>query len=278
MSHHAIADRASPGPARAVPVLMYHRVCASATPAMRRFTVAPEAFDAQLQWLRERGYTGLTVSDFVQRARWAPQAMPARPIVLTFDDGFADFLLEAAPILSARGFPATLYVVAGRVGGHSAWLGGADAQLPLLDWPQLAHLSERGIEIGAHGMTHLALDGLTAAQLQVEVEQPRATIAQHLGRAPSSFCYPFGFRNAAVRRQVRAAGYTSACAVRYGTSSTADDPFDITRHIVTGNMPLAEFAAMAAGHPPLLPLAWNRLRSNAAFLARNALATFQRRT
>lgn len=253
-----------PSGATAVPVLMYHRICEEASAAMRRFAVPPRQFAAQLRWLAERGYTGLTVSDFVQRARGPSGTLPSHPVLLTFDDGFADFGDQAAPLLRAHGLPATLYVVAGRVGATSGWLRGRDAHLPLHDWDALGRLQEAGTEIGAHGLTHRPLDGLPDDALAQEVGAPRDLLARHLGQAPDSFCYPFGFRTARVRLAVRRAGYQSACAVRYGPCQASPDAdyFDIARHIVPCDLPLADFAALVEGRPRLAPLVWNRVRSH----------------
>jgi peptidoglycan/xylan/chitin deacetylase (PgdA/CDA1 family) len=261
---------------RAVPVLMYHRINSVSSDAMRKFTVAPEDFDAQLRWLRHEGYTGLTVSEFAKCSIDGAHALPARPIVLTFDDGFSDFAEQAAPILRRHGFVATLYVVAGLVGGASTWLDADDAQLPLLDWAMLRQLQSDGIEIGAHGMSHRALDGLSDLELRTEISEPIGILSQQLGAVPQSFCYPFGFRNERVRQHVREAGYSSACAVRYATSSITDDRFDIARHIVPGGMKLDLFSGLASGKPPLIPLLRDRARSQAGFLARQLVTALHR--
>jgi peptidoglycan/xylan/chitin deacetylase (PgdA/CDA1 family) len=162
------------------------------------------------------------------------------------------------------------------VGGTSTWLEGDDTRLPLLAWEALRRLQADGIEIGAHSMSHRALDGLADADLRLELSQPMQLLAEHLGAPPLSFCYPFGFRNARVRQQVREAGYESACAVRYGTSSTDDDLFDIARHIVPGGMTLSDFASVVSGRPPVMSLLRDRARSHAGFMARQALAAFHR--
>lgn len=259
-----------------VPVLMYHCISPRSSAAMRKFTVSPADFDAQLATLRELGYTGLSVSEFAEIARSGGQGLPRRPVVLTFDDGFQDFGEHAAPALARHGFTATLYVVAGEVGGTSRWLDGEDAALPLLDWEGLRALQRQGIELGAHSWSHRALDGLSDADLAFEVGRPRERMAELLGSPPASFCFPFGFRNARVRARVREAGYASACAVRYGTSSVHDDLFDIARHIVPGGMSLKDFTSVVAGRPPVLPWVVDRLRTHAGFLARQTRHAFQR--
>jgi peptidoglycan/xylan/chitin deacetylase (PgdA/CDA1 family) len=257
---------------RAVPILLYHRIAVATSSAMRRFSVGPTAFDAQLRYLKTNGFAGLTVSDFVNFSQHRPDMLPEKPIVLTFDDAFADFYTEAAPLLSVYGFPATLYVVAGQLNGTSSWLSGDDSRLPLLDDSQLIELQQMGIEIGAHGMTHRALDGLDNTALRNEIEQSKDRLEQCLNAPVESFAYPFGFCSDRVRRQVMAAGYSSACAVRYETSSTIDNPFDLARHIVPGGVGISDFAKIADGHPPLPALLWDRLRSRAGSIARRAVA------
>jgi peptidoglycan/xylan/chitin deacetylase (PgdA/CDA1 family) len=257
---------------RAVPILMYHRIGVPTSSAMRRFSVGPTAFDAQLRYLKTNGFTGLTVSDFVNFSLHRPDLLPEKPIVLTFDDAFADFYTEAAPLLRAYNFPATLYAVAGQLNGTSSWLPGDDSRLPLLGGSQLIELGQMGIEIGAHSMTHRALDGLDAVALKNEIEQSKRCLEDCLSAAVDSFAYPFGFSSDRVRKQVKAAGYSSACAVRYETSSTVDNPFDLARHIVPGGVGLSDFASIADGHPPLPGLLWDRLRSRAGSLARRTVA------
>jgi len=257
---------------RPVPILMYHRIADSTSAAMRRFSVSPTAFDAQLRCLKTNGFAGLTVSDFVDFSLRRPEMLPGKPIVLTFDDAFADFYTEAAPLLRAYNFPATLYVVAGQLNGTSSWLPGEDAQLPLLDSAQLIELRQMGIEIGAHSMTHRALDGLDADALKNEIEQSKRLLEECLDAPVDSFAYPFGFSSDRVRKHVKAAGYSSACAVRYETSSTIDNPFDLARHIVPGGVSLSDFANIADGRPPLSGLLWDRLRSRAGSLGRRTVA------
>src|SRR5437764_272682 len=107
--------RVSPGSTQRVPILMYHSIADEASRAFRPFAVPPALFADQMAYLAQNGYTPLTVTRLVQT--WAGGGeLPARPIVLTFDDGFADFHTHALPVLYRYGFTATLYVTTGFIG------------------------------------------------------------------------------------------------------------------------------------------------------------------
>lgn len=174
--------------------------------------------------------------------------MPGRPVVITFDDGFADFYSAALPVLRQYGFTATLYVATAFVGGSSRWLWreGEDQQ-PMLTWEQLANISACGIECGAHSERHPQLDLLAPAAAQEEIVGSKRVLEDRLGKAVHSFAYPFGYHTAAVQRQVQAAGYTSACAVAYRMSSRADDPFALGRLIIGGGTSVETLAALLEG-------------------------------
>lgn len=215
-----------------IPILMYHSIADHAAPKFRPFVVSPALFTEHMAYLRQAGYTTFTVTQFVN-AREQMERMGERPVVITFDDGFADFYSAALPVLKDYGFTATLYVATAFVGGTSSWLWreGED-QRPMLTWEQLVEISARGIECGAHSHRHPQLDLLTEEAAQEEIVCSKHLLEDHLGKAVQSFAYPFGYHNATVRRLVRAAGYTSACAVAYRMSSMTCNPFMLGRFLI----------------------------------------------
>jgi peptidoglycan/xylan/chitin deacetylase (PgdA/CDA1 family) len=102
-----------------------------------------------MAYLHRHAYTSMTVTQFVALAKRETE-FPKRPVVLTFDDGFADFYLAALPVLGRCGFPATLYVATAFVNETSRWLDReGEAGRPMLNWQQLREISARGIECGA---------------------------------------------------------------------------------------------------------------------------------
>src|SRR4051794_14236825 len=95
-------------------LLMYHSV-EPYTADPYRVTVSPERFDRQLRWLRRNRLRGASMGE-VLRARRRD-----RLVGLTFDDGYRDFLTHALPVLDRYGFTATVFVIAGALGGHNHW-------------------------------------------------------------------------------------------------------------------------------------------------------------
>lgn len=237
-----------------VPVLMYHSISAQAMPRFRRFTLPAADFAAQMSFLAEHGYTPLSAARYAAILRGADGGLPARPVVITFDDGFADFHQEALPILRRHGFAATLYVATAFVEGSSGWLRPEGEQdRPMLTWAQLREIAAAGIEVGAHAHTHADLDAVDPETARNEIAISQELLARQLGAPPQTFAYPFGHYDQCVRALVEAAGYIGACAVRNAISHTGDDPFAIARLTIPRDTTIARFESLLEGHG--LPLA-----------------------
>lgn len=193
-------------------VAMYHSV-GDCFDDPYRITVSPDRLDHQLGWLRRRGLRGVSVSELLAaRARGAGRDL----VGLTFDDGYADFVEAALPVLRRHDCGATLFVLPGRLAGENAWdpLG---PRKRLLDKPgiRLAAASE-GIEIGSHGLTHVDLTRADDALLHAEVAESRAVLSELIGARVQGFCYPYGTVDQRVVDAVRDAGYTYGCAIDPG--------------------------------------------------------------
>jgi peptidoglycan/xylan/chitin deacetylase (PgdA/CDA1 family) len=257
-----------------IPILMYHSISDGCAPRFRRFAVSPHAFRAHARFLSAHGFQSLTVSELVA-ALDGEAALPAKPVVLTFDDGFADFHEAALPILVEFGLTATLYVVSGRVGRTSSWLAGiGEGERRLVGWEQLDEISRSGIEIGAHSVTHAALDLLPLEAAKEEIAVSKRDLEDRLGTRIASFAYPFGYHNGDVRGLVEDQGYASACAVRYAMSSPADDRFALARHIALDGWDRETLSGVLAGHPPMLPNFYDQTRSSAWRAVRQSVRRF----
>ncbi|MEW2549226.1 polysaccharide deacetylase family protein [Streptomyces sp. NPDC047002] len=231
-----------------VPVLLYHAVTDEPPAWIAEFTVGPREFAAQLDAVAASGRTPVTAGAFAAALTGQGQ-LPARPVVLTFDDGFADLQGPTADALAARSLPATAYLTTGAL-TRGAGIPGRGSLLPpapMMSLTRLVSLEERGIEIGAHTVTHAQLDTLPAAALRRELRESKDVLEDALGHAVDHLAYPHGYSSRAVRTAARTAGYASAAAVRHALSSTADEPFRMARLILRRSHTAADVAAWMAG-------------------------------
>jgi peptidoglycan/xylan/chitin deacetylase (PgdA/CDA1 family) len=255
---------------RPIPILLYHAVSDDPGPWIRDFAVTPRSFARQMDMLAQSGATTLTVSslaDALQRG----SALPERPVLITFDDGFADFADEALPVLRARGLEATLYVTTGFPGGR-----GPDGSA-MLDRARLVEVSA-SVEIGAHTHTHPQLDALPLARADDEIRRSKAVLEDLLQDDVRSFAYPHGYSSRPVRALVRAAGYDSACAVRNAFSWAGDDRFALARLMIRSQTGLQQLARWVAGEGARLAPRRELMRTTAWRTVRRSRGRFPRRS
>ncbi|MEU3578462.1 polysaccharide deacetylase family protein [Streptomyces globisporus] len=206
----ARSSRLRPHTRRQPWILTYHSVTDPSDDPYG-ITVSPERLDEQLSWLRSRRLTGVGVSELLRTG-----ASERRGLVgLTFDDGYADFLDEALPVLRKHGFRATVYVLPGRPGGVNEWdpLG---PRKPLLTHEGVRRVAAAGMEVGSHGLYHRDLTGLSDEELRRETRDSRELIGDLTGSLPEGFCYPYGILDRRVTQAARSAGYGHACALTPG--------------------------------------------------------------
>ena len=125
---------------------------------------------------------------------------------------------------------------------------------PMLEWSQLAEISGKYVEIGAHSHTHRQLDILRPREAFDEIRRPKDLLEDELGHEIFSFAYPYGFSSARVRRAVQAAGYGSACGVMEAFSSDLDQSFSLARLTVRATTTPRQVATWLAGYDaPVAP-------------------------
>jgi peptidoglycan/xylan/chitin deacetylase (PgdA/CDA1 family) len=229
-----------------VPVLLYHSVSSDASEWARPFAVTPEVFRQHIDSIVERDMSGLTASSFAKSLH-ERLPLPERPVVVTFDDGFADFADVALPALRERRLATTLFVTTGFLEGHPDYAPSRWFDDRMLAWSQLRELHADGVEIGAHTHTHPQLDTLSRRAVWDELTRCKSLLEDELGTGVASMAYPHGYSSPAVRRLVRAAGYESAYSVKEALSSTSDDPYSIARLTVRRTTSLDELCAWLAG-------------------------------
>ncbi|WP_175409451.1 polysaccharide deacetylase family protein [Streptomyces sp. TRM64462] len=226
-----------------VPVLLYHAVMDDPPDWIAEFTVTPRAFRAHLDAIVDSGRTAVPLSALAEHLAGRGN-LPERPVVLTFDDGFADLPGPTAEALAARSLPATAYLTTGAITpGRTSLLPPA----PMMTLAQAATLGQYGIEVGAHTVTHPQLDTLHPRVVRRELRESKLVLEGVLGHAVTHLAYPHGYNSRAVRRAAHDVGYTSAVAVRHALSSATDESYRIARLIVRRTHTVADIADWMAG-------------------------------
>lgn len=228
--------------ADAIPILMYHNIAPAPRDlrVYRSLYVSPGTFARQMWLLQRFGYTGLSVTAAEPYLRGEKHG---RIAVITLDDGYADNVESAMPVLQKYGFSATCYVVTGQIGRYNSWdherLG---IQKRLMTVGQLRQWRDGGMEVGAHTRTHPRLTTCSAAQLRSEIRGCRDELEDQLGSEVTQFCYPYGDQNERVVAAARDAGFRTATTTQRGRAIAGDDLWRLPRMQIARHHVLPQFA------------------------------------
>lgn len=200
-------------------ILTYHSISDGDSP----LKISPAFFAEQMEWLAANDdIRVLSLSLFLDER----QLVPVREtVILTFDDGYADFYTHAAPILLKHKLRATVFLPTAYVGRTNAWPGQPAwvKEEPLMSWEQIKELAAAGIDFGSHTVNHPDLTTLPPAEVERELAESKREIEQRAGqKVVEHFCYPYGKWNQAVR-DATMHHYKSACSTIAGTVRDTDD-------------------------------------------------------
>lgn len=220
-----------------VPVLAYHKFSRNGAPDA--MTVREADFEAQMRYLRENGYRVIPLDDLFEFLQFRRQ-IPARSVVITFDDGWRSVYDIAWPILKKYGYPATLFVYTDLIVGSRE----------TLSWEQVRELSRNGFDIQCHSKTHRYLGRKDRKEsfrnyfeaVRTELEESSRIIRKHTGREVKYLAYPYGDTNALVEAMTRREGYRLAFTVERESAPFFSDDYRIGREMIYGSFTLTDFA------------------------------------
>lgn len=210
-------------------ILMYHSIGKPPkgvkTPNLY---VTPKMFKFQMWYLQWAGFNVLTLKDLIASVQ--EDKKNAKRVALTFDDGYQDFYENAYPVLKRYGYPSTVFITPGLMGGKNTWdFYSENAVKPLMDWKTVIDICKNGVVIGSHTKTHPCLVDLSPHEVAAEVTDSKGEIEKQLNRPVDFFCYPYGKYNASVSEEVRKAGYAGAISTLRGCVEKPFDPFGLKR-------------------------------------------------
>ena len=197
-----------------VPILNYHKV----DNFYHALSIPPEEFEEQMAYLSENGFTTITPDQLMAYLNH-DRALPEKPILITFDDGYLDNFTNAYPIMKKYGFTATIFLVTNKVGHEENFM----------SWDQVRTMQKDGFVFGSHTVSHAALTKVSREQGIMELIDSRKELERQLGVKSRYFAYPTGVYNLQVEEMVKQAGYKAAFTIRYGQAGTESNPYALER-------------------------------------------------
>lgn len=256
-----------------LPVLLYHRVGPPAAGLHPGLTLHPERFACHIDWLARRGFSTISPHQWLAwRDRREP--LPPRPLLITFDDAFADLGEHALPVVRQHGMTAVVFVVTGQLGGLPAWDMSAGGPEPprLMTAEAIRHWRDEGIHFGAHTQTHRDLRAIAGDELVQEVQGSRMELERLLDTPVICFAYPYGHYGPRASRLV-AESYGLAFTVELGINQLSTAPELLRRIPVAPTHTLFDLAwSVRFGKAPLARLRMAlKIRTRARLLGARVL-------
>ena len=190
--------------------------------------VHPAMFNKQLKWFSDNNWT------FIKMSQLENYKSIEKVVAITFDDGYQNNLINAAPILKKYNFSATCYLVSQRIGTSNTWdLDKGITQRPLMTQSEIQEWLNLGLDIGAHTQTHPLLEELSEQKSQEEVFNCKADLEQMFKVSIKDFCYPFGRFNEPLVNMIKEAGYITATTMSRGRATPQSNKLTLPRMPIT---------------------------------------------
>lgn len=216
-----------------IPILIYHTVHPTRpgeTKMQQEFNVPPDIFEAELGYLKSRGFTVISMRELVRDVTEGTTSA-AKPVVLTFDDGSHGQYEYAFPLLQKYGGTATFYIYTNPLDTHNKYF---------LSWDEVRQMQAAGMTIGSHTITHPYLSRISASQLHHEIFDSKAIIEREIGVPVTHFASPFGFTNPDIVRMLHDAGYVTGRTTFSGNYQSKDKLLRLTGYFAPAD--LSKFA------------------------------------
>ncbi|MFC6225144.1 polysaccharide deacetylase family protein [Hymenobacter artigasi] len=217
-----------------IPVLMYHKIPDAPLATKHHIYVTKDNFEKHLAYFKKQNLTPITFADYLKYANGERSLadFPARPIILTFDDGYTDNYTNLLPLMQHYGYRGVLYLLGDADVRHNQWDLVADPTEPrsdIMDLAQKRAFVAAGWEIGAHTMSHPRLTTLPLPEAAAEIQRSKAALEADLQTEIVTFAYPYGDLNEAVKDTVREAGFALGIATDTGGLTIEADRMQVFR-------------------------------------------------
>ena len=208
----------------------------------RGYILDREDFEQEMGLLASAGFHSISLSDLRNWSR-ALVSLTPKPIIITFDDGYAGNFRHALPVLIEHGFTATFFVVTNKIGDPA-----------MLTWAELAEMNRQGMSIQSHTANHPLLSTLTEARTREELVESKKTIEDKLGAPVYFLSLPNGDSNPSYVKVAQENGYLGGCCSQFGFNDRHTDPFFWRRIAVKHQTHLKTFQDIVFQNPTTLAI------------------------
>lgn len=235
-------------PKKGIVVLMYHKVgYPPENSQLKELWVSPEVFAKQVDYLTSHGFTPIHFKEFHNYLKTGA-ALPEKPVLITFDDGYKNNYEYAYKILKEKKVKGNIFIICNTIGKQNIWHEpSTEAWIPMCSWEELEEMENSGVfEIGSHTMDHFSLEKLTPEKVKYQLTESKKFLEEKLKRPVPAFAYPYGSGAyiKAVRDEVFKTGYGFDFSVRQGITPLPWKPEDgaIKRLFIRGDNNMLDFA------------------------------------
>ncbi len=221
-----------------VPIIMYHHIRdgeAADDKTMQDLSCNNYEFRNHLYFLKEQGYRTITFWDLFEHFA-NDKTLPEKPVIITFDDGYADNWAAYQELLK-NGQKGVFYVVLRTIGDTKH-----------LSAAQLQAMIKHGMEIGSHTIEHLDLTRLRREQIERQIFQSKEMLEVLLGRPVISFCYPEGKYNWKVLEVIKRSTYWFARSTKQGIAELNGKNYTLKTIRIHNYTTIAELSQLLAGN------------------------------
>lgn len=217
-----------------LPIVLYHEV---KTQNVNKFVVTPCEFESDLKYLKENGYTTVTMADVINFV-YSDAKLPEKPVILSFDDGYLNNYVYAVPLLKKYNMKIVLSLIAKDSDNFTK---SKDSNLDYshMNWDQLNEILKSDcVEIQNHtynlhamtkkryGCKKKASESLSDYEqiLSGDLMKCQLDIFQHTGRMPTTFTYPYGVVSKESLPVIKNLGFKASLSCKYGINVITNDP------------------------------------------------------
>jgi peptidoglycan/xylan/chitin deacetylase (PgdA/CDA1 family) len=202
----------------------------------RDLSVSPEQFEQHLSYLRREGYETISMRQLIYALSYA-EPLPAKPIIITFDDGYRDHYQNAFPLLLKYGYRATFFVFTQVIDEYN---------VDFMTWDMVKEMHQAGMEFGSHSYRHSDLTNRNVDFLVYEILGSKEAIEERIGEPVRFFCYPSGRYDELTKKVLDSAHFWAAVTTEWGAEQSFADRFEMPRLRIRGSDTAAELAEKLA--------------------------------